>query len=285
MVDIATAGRGLTQHDDGIWYAASSQRVSYPDEGHDACFAVEERSFWFRHRNACIAAAVKRLPPAGALFDIGGGNGYVAKGLADQGIESVVVEPGGLGARNARRRGLQHVICATTDDAGFADCTLPAIGLFDVIEHVQDDYRFLRRMAALLAPGGRLYATVPAYGWLWSDEDVHAGHFRRHTLGSMAALVRQAGLSLEYATYFFRWLPLPILLLRALPHRLGLQRRGDATESASRDHAVAGGRASRVLNAMLAPEVQHVANGRTIPFGGSCLLVARRPGVETKALT
>lgn len=277
MIDIASIGQGLAQHDDGIWYALRSQGVSYPDDGHDACFAVEERSFWFRHRNACITAAVKRLPPSGALFDVGGGNGYVSKGLADAGVDSVVVEPGSLGARNARRRGLQHVICATTEGAGFADCTLPAVGLFDVIEHVKDDQAFLRRMAALLAPGGRLYATVPAYGWLWSDEDVRAGHFRRYTMHSIAALFRQTGLSVEYATYFFRWLPLPILLLRALPHRLGLHRRAGAPESVARDHAVGGGRASGLLDTMLAREVHHVAAGHAMRFGGSCLLVARKP--------
>lgn len=277
MVDIASMGRGLVQRDDGIWYASRSQAVSYPDDGHDACFAVEEHSFWFRHRNACITAAAKRLPPSGALFDVGGGNGCVSKALAEAGIESVVVEPGGLGARNARRRGLQHVICATTEGAGFAACSLPAIGLFDVIEHVQDDRPFLRDMSALLAPGGRLYATVPAYGWLWSDEDVHAGHFRRHTLSSVAALVKQSGLALEYASYFFRWLPLPILLLRALPHRLGLHRPAHAPESVARDHAVGGGRVVRVLDTMLAREVQQVATGHTMPFGGSCLFVARKP--------
>lgn len=277
MVDIASLGKGLVRNDDGIWYAPQSQVVSYPEDGHDACFAIEENSFWFRHRNACITAAVKRLPPPGALFDVGGGNGYVSKGLADAGIECIVVEPGSLGAHNARRRGVEHVICATTEGAGFSERTLPAIGLFDVIEHVKDDHAFLRDMAALLAPGGRLYATVPAYRWLWSEEDVHAGHFRRHTLGSVTALVLQAGLTVEYVTYFFRWLPLPIFLLRALPHRLGLRRHANASEAAARDHAVGGGRVGRVLDTMQAREVIRVAEGHQMYFGGSCLLVARKP--------
>ena len=85
MVDIASIAPGLELHEDGIWYSPDEQPVSYPDEGHGACIALEDGSFWFRHRNRCIVAAVKAFPPpdGGTIFDIGGGNGFVARGLLD----------------------------------------------------------------------------------------------------------------------------------------------------------------------------------------------------------
>ena len=54
-------------------------------------------------------------------------------GGLDAGWEVVLVEPEPSGARNAKRRGLENVICGTTHSAGFQNESLPAIGVFDVV--------------------------------------------------------------------------------------------------------------------------------------------------------
>ena len=118
MLSLSEIAANLEQGTNGIWLARNVSEVSYPGEGHASCLAVEEASFWFRHRNNCILEVIKRLPPATPFFDVGGGNGYVAKALQDAGLEVVVVEPGATGALNARRRGVQHVIRASLEDAG-----------------------------------------------------------------------------------------------------------------------------------------------------------------------
>jgi len=59
----------------------------------------------------------------------------------DAGLEVVLVEPGSAGAANARRRGIRHVVCAALEDAGFIPASLPAISLFDVVEHMKEDYK------------------------------------------------------------------------------------------------------------------------------------------------
>ena len=281
MIDLAAISTGLTQGEEGIWYGPEHDAVSYPTDGNVACIAVEDQSFWFRHRNACIVAAVRALPPenGGTVFDIGGGNGFVAADLVEAGFTVALVEPGREGAANARRRGLEHVVCATTVSAGFRDGSLPAVGLFDVIEHLEDDLGFLRSMHGLLQQGGRLYATVPAYRSLWSTNDVRAGHFRRYTQKGFSGLLGQAGFKMEFASYIFRPLPLPILLLRALPFRLGLAQaeRGDQREPQKvfRDHRVEGSLRTRLLSAMFRLEVRNLARGRAMRFGSSCLVVAR----------
>lgn len=182
VIDPRTLAGNLDLAPDGLWWPRSRSRVDYPDEGNAFCFQVEDQSFWFQHRNRCILAAVARFPPPGPVFDIGGGNGFVARALTQAGHPAVVVEPGPVGARNAQARGLSPVICSTLDDAGFHPGALPAAGLFDVLEHIEDDRGVLRRLASLVRPGGRLYVTVPAYQWLWSGEDVLGG-----IIGAMAS--------------------------------------------------------------------------------------------------
>lgn len=277
-VDIAAISSGLRLHDDGIWYGTESQAVSYPVEGNAGCYAVEDSSFWFRHRNRCIVTVVGAFPPPdrGAIFDIGAGNGFVAAGLAQAGFEVVAVEPGPTGAANARRRGLPHVICATTVTARFRPQTLPAVGMFDVLEHIADDAAFLQSIRDLLLPGGFLYATVPAYAALWSAEDERAGHFRRYSLSRLSRLLSACGFELVFASYIFRWLPVPVWLRRTLPHWVGLSPRPRTAAVVARDHAPPAGLLSRLINATLQTEITALAQRRPMRFGGSCLVVARR---------
>jgi 2-polyprenyl-3-methyl-5-hydroxy-6-metoxy-1,4-benzoquinol methylase len=278
-MDIQSVSSGLELGEDGIWYSRNEQEISYPSGGNEACFALEDNSFWFRHRNNCIASVVTSFPPkdGGTIFDIGGGNGFVALGLARAGFDVALLEPGREGASNAKNRGLKNVICATTETAGLKQQSLSAIGLFDVIEHIENDQTFLQSMCHFMKNGGRLYATVPSYPLLWSEEDVDAGHFRRYTLKTICRVLESAGFQIEFSTYIFRFLPVPIFLLRSLPYRLGLSRKQKDAKSASRDHASGGGTTSRLLESMLQKEIRKLDKGKSMRFGGSCLLVAKRP--------
>ena len=222
MIDLRSIATNLEPGEDGIWFARERAGISYPDEGNQNCLAVEENSFWFEHRNRCIIQLMRAFPPSGVVFDVGGGNGYVALGMMRAGIPAIVVEPGRQGARNARRRGIEPVVCAALEDAGFLPQSLPAAGIFDVLEHMRDEAAFLARLRDLLADGGRLYLTVPGGPLLWSADDVYAGHYRRYTLASLRAALERAGFEVEFATSIFSMLPPLIWLGRSLPSRMGL---------------------------------------------------------------
>ena len=290
-IDISSISTGLSQGADGVWRAATEEVISYPAEGNDACFALEEGSFWFRHRNQCIARLVRRLPPKdnGPLFDIGGGNGFVAMGLMSAGVEVVLVEPGHSGTANALRRGVKHIVQATTETAGFLPGSFPAAGLFDVLEHIRDDVGFLTSIRALLMPQGRLYLTVPAFQFLWSEEDDLAGHYRRYSMSRLRKTLASAGFEVEFATYIFRFLPPPIFLFRTLRHWFGLKKKNRSMASAMRDHGASREQASSpdhsgpaatmsgLLNRLLASELAVLDRNKSMPFGGSCLVVAKNP--------
>jgi 2-polyprenyl-3-methyl-5-hydroxy-6-metoxy-1,4-benzoquinol methylase len=268
----------LTEND-GIWHAIVQKKISYPDDGNEACFEVEDRSFWFRHRNACIVEMVRNFPPKtqGPIFDVGGGNGFVAKCLMDAGWNVVLVEPGSAGAINAKKRGLPHVICATTQSAGFQNGTLPAIGVFDVVEHIEDDLGFLRHLNELLVPGGMLYLTVPAFQSLWSQEDIDAGHFRRYSLKRMEKKLIQAGFEVAYSTYIFKWLVVPVGIFRVLPYRLGLRAKDkNGSKKAQRDHVLKEGLVSSIMRNLLQREHGMIEAKGRLPFGGSCMVAARK---------
>jgi|SRR5271166_6026794 len=264
----------LRREENGLWVSETRSKIFFPEGGLSHFHDVEQHSFWFRHRNRCIAATISRYPPNGAIVDVGAGTGFVASGLQAAGFEVIVVEPHVDGALVAHRRGLEHVVCGSFDDVGFSPSSIAAIGLFDVLEHIEDDVGALTRFSQVLKPDGRLYITVPSYQFLFSSEDLVVNHFRRYTVGSCARVLTRAGFEVEYHSYLFTLLLVPIFALRAVPYRLGRRQTADI-ESMAAAHRLAGV-ASRAVDGILDLEARWIARGGRLAFGSSCLLVARR---------
>ncbi len=134
MTNIKEIKANLEYDERGFWISrAESESISYPSDGNDIYAEIEEKSFWFNHRNRVISAGVKNFPPKGLIFDVGGGNGYVAKGLIDAGFKCALVEPGVKGAKIAVERGVEEVFCSTLENMNFGNNSVAAVGLFDVI--------------------------------------------------------------------------------------------------------------------------------------------------------
>src|SRR6185437_9026614 len=108
---------------------------------------------------------------------------------------------------------------------------------------------------------------------LFSCDDTYAGHFRRYSRQSANALLRASGFEPLRATYFMAPLIMPVFLLRTLPSRLGFRPRLDYQRH-ERDHG-RGSPFKSILRAVLATEARHLARGRQIPVGTSCLALAR----------
>ena len=107
------------------------------------------------------------FPPAGAVFDIGGGNGYLTKAMRDAGFPAILVEPGAEGVRNAQSSGLCPLIQGNFIDIPWHPGTMPAAALFDVLEHIEDDMAFLshlKRRCPLEAGFILQYRLTPIFG-------------------------------------------------------------------------------------------------------------------------
>ncbi len=275
MIDLPAITTNLTQTATGLWRAPQQREVSYPADANEAYFALEDASFWFRHRNEAIALLVRKCSPTATLVDIGGGNGCVAQALQNAGVDVVLVEPGARGAAHAQSRGVRTVVQATLEDAGFAAESLPSAGLFDVLEHIEADAAFLRQIHRLLEPHGKLYLTVPSYQWLWSQEDIYAGHFRRYTAHGLAALLADAGFHITFCSYLFALLVPPIFLARAVPSWIGMRWAG-LQATARREHTTGNGVVDWVVRKWLRAECQRLRHEQRIPFGSSCIAVATK---------
>jgi SAM-dependent methyltransferase len=141
--------------------------------------------------------------------------------------------------------------------------------MFDVLEHIADDAGALRWAVDQLRPGGILVLTVPAFRFLWTEQDEAVHHHRRYTLESLARLVPPE-LSVVHLTYFNSILFLPIAAVRAVMNAL------PRSSGAPRSHLGIPPEAINWLFYRLFRLERHLVPTKRLPVGVSALLVARR---------
>jgi SAM-dependent methyltransferase len=267
----------LTVLDSGVLARSVDPRtIAYPESGNALAMEVEDESFWFRHRNRVITALLQRYPPAGPIWDVGGGNGFQTRHLERAGYDVVMVEPGPVGCENARGRGVGTVIRSTLEELALPSHSIAALGYFDLLEHLEDPHPLLHESLRVLRSGGRAYLAVPAYNWLWSHEDTFAEHKRRYTARTLSDVLGLAGFDVEYLSYYFRPLVIPVFLLRALPYRMS-KRKGSEKDSFNPGEHTPSGLARSLIDHLLEREHRWLASGSRRRVGASLLCVARRP--------
>jgi 2-polyprenyl-3-methyl-5-hydroxy-6-metoxy-1,4-benzoquinol methylase len=145
--------------------------------------------------------AVRELlgAPPGALLDIGCWTGSLLDAARALGWETEGIEPSDWAASRAEQRG-HTVAVGALGEVDLRREHYQVIACCDVLEHLVDPGDAVARIAALLEPGGLLFATVPDAGsrlarvlgrrW-WSVLPMHVQYFTR---SSLVRLLTDAGL-------------------------------------------------------------------------------------------
>lgn len=231
---------------------------------------VEDRHWWFAGRRKIVNHVLSglELPPSPRILEVGCGTGGNLKLLSAFGdVTAVDCDEGALTTARARSVG-QVVKGSLPDGLPFATERFDLIVLLDVLEHVDDDGASLSTLHRLVAPGGYLLITVPAFMFLWGRHDVEHHHKRRYVEDDLRRRVEQARLAVEHSTYFNSLL-FPVAVAVRLLDRLLPSRPGGA------DLALPSGVANRALEAIFSVERHFVTRGHA-PFGVSLLVIARK---------
>lgn len=155
------------------------------------------------------------LPPQPRILDAGCGAGGNLQKFGQIGIATgVELSPEAVGF--CRKRGLERVHQAGLECLPFEDESFDLVAATDVIEHVAAEQQALRELLRVAAPGAIMLLTVPAYMWLWSEEDVNLHHQRRYTRRRLRQAVIAAGWEPLFSTYFNSLLLAPIALAKKI---------------------------------------------------------------------
>ena len=236
---------------------------------------LEDSHFWFiGRRRIFMAVLAARLGSRSDLdiVDVGCGAGGFLGPLArfgrvrgyDDAPELVEV---------CRERGLQAELAGALE-LPLVEASSDLVTLFDVIEHIPDDVGALAEARRVLRPGGMVFLSTPAYGFLYANNDRVAHHERRYTRRLLRRRITAAGLVPERISYF-NTLLFPAILPAVLAGK-ALERispPGDRTNlSVSLPPALNDG-----LAAVMSSERRWLAHAN-LPVGHSLIALARRPG-------
>ncbi|MBU1672466.1 MAG: class I SAM-dependent methyltransferase [Actinobacteria bacterium] len=235
-------------------------------------YEQEKAHWWFRAKRAILLDIIERYRPARArprFLDLGSGTGAMMEDLAPLG-ETVGMDFSADAVEYATGRGAGTVLQGgIPEDVGRLEGRFDVVLMSDLLEHLDDDRAALEGTIPLIADGGILVVTVPAYQWLYAPRDAYHHHRRRYSRRGLKRLLIQAGYQIELLSYYNTILFPPAAAARILSKI----RRAEPGP----DLSVPPGPLNRLAERVFASE-RHLLGRVPLPFGLSLIAVARPLG-------
>jgi 2-polyprenyl-3-methyl-5-hydroxy-6-metoxy-1,4-benzoquinol methylase len=199
---------------------SQSEDISFPAKLFEDCENRHD-SLFNKHRARLILDLIEK-EGIGLIWEIGAGDGQISENLIENGVSVVAVEPLISGAKKLESIGI-HTYFGTLNRLNLPSNCLDAVGIFDVLEHVNEVEPFLKEIFRVLKPGGNLITTVPAGMYLFSNYDTNIGHYRRYTKKLLKKQIELSGFQTVDIKYTFLILVVPVLIVRRIPYILKLK--------------------------------------------------------------
>lgn len=160
----------------------------------------QNRHPWELSRIDCIFKEVKKLGDFNTVLDIGCGDGYFDERLLEEfdnikslyGVDIYLEKPYSSGKG-----------CWTNSFDDISGKKFDIIFMMDVLEHIEDDKGFMKRVYNMLNDDGRIVFTVPAFMRLFSLHDEELKHFRRYDRHMLKDTLSGTGLKITDQSYFY----------------------------------------------------------------------------------
>ncbi|MEO0649649.1 MAG: class I SAM-dependent methyltransferase [Planctomycetota bacterium] len=165
---------------------------------------LERDHWWFRGRRTVYFGLLEhelRDQRPERILDLGCGMGGFLEGLSELGGRVFHSDVDLDSLHHCTDRGWPHGVVSSGYALPYQNDSFDLVCMFDAIEHIPDDNAVMREVARVLRPGGHVFVSVPAYQFLYANNDRVAQHERRYTRGGLARVFEQAGLDVRRNTH------------------------------------------------------------------------------------
>jgi SAM-dependent methyltransferase len=174
--------------------------------------------------------------------------------------------------------GRENQICTRLDELAMASNSFDAIVAGDILQSVPDDLATLRELRRVLKDGGSLCLTVPAYPFLWGEDDEAHGNQRRYTASELRRNLNNCGFEISRISYFVATGFLPSVLERVVKNifKKSIVRRRVFAESP---------RWADTAMVMFLDCERQLMRFINLPFGTRVVCWARKPALVAERVT
>jgi ubiquinone/menaquinone biosynthesis C-methylase UbiE len=174
--------------------------------------------------------------------------------------------------------GSQNLVCTSLEELGFVSNSFDAIVAGDILQMVPDDRKALRELRRVLKDGGLLCLTVPAYPFLWGEDDEARGHQRRYTATELRRKLNNCGFEIARVSYLVATGFVPSIAERTFKD---LFRKSAALRRMSDEDS----KLANAAMAMLLDCERHLIRYINLPFGTRVVCWARKPPLVAERVT
>jgi ubiquinone/menaquinone biosynthesis C-methylase UbiE len=173
--------------------------------------------------------------------------------------------------------GCRNLICTRSEELALASNSFDAVVAGDILQSLPDDLIALRELRRVLKDGGSLCLTVPAYPWLWGEDDEARGHQRRYTASELRRKLNNCGFEISRVSYLVAVGFLPSIL-----ERVGKNMFKKSIVHRSSAETPAWANAGMVLLLECERQLIRYIN---LPFGTRLVCWARKPALVAERIT
>jgi SAM-dependent methyltransferase len=254
--------------------------ISFPNDAYKIDNDNQDlNGFWSKFRAQSIFDQLEDHK-VNCLWEVGSGDGSASIPLNAKGMNVIAVEPIRDGAEYTEKNGITS-FCCFLEELELPTASIGAIGLFDVLEHLEDSRLLLNEVRRCLSDQGLLIVTVPMYMFLFSDFDSKIGHFRRYSKRVIENELSSAGFKIESFQYMFSFLVVPAYFIRrVLPKGRKVTSYGNLHKSMNRQLRIS----QSLIPSLVLSALYKFEKWLNPKFGLSSLIVAKKSTTNEKSI-
>lgn len=238
-----------------------------------AQFERDRASWWYIARRSLLRDIVSQAlngKREARILDLGG---TAELDIDDRPLVRVINQHSSLAALAFQQmQRTPNLVCSSIEEMAFASNSFDMVVAGDFLQSVSDDRGALRQVHRVLKDGGQLFLTVPAYSFLWGEDDERRAHYRRYSVSDLRRKLAVSGFEVQRASYFVTTAFLPLAAVRLM--------RNIFHKSITRDSHYT--RHSAVTNGLMlsvAAMERQLLHFINLPFGTRVVCWARKPAL------